>query len=80
MQYTLRGVPSQVNDVLRQKARQQAKSLNQIAIEALAVGAGVTEEKVHYHDLDDLAGTWKDDPKFDEAIQVQDQIDMTLWK
>ena len=32
-----------------------------------------------YHDLDELAGTWKEDPDFDKAIRIQDQVDPGLW-
>lgn len=31
-------------------------------------------------DLSDIAGTWVDDPGFDEAIAAQRQIDPELWK
>jgi hypothetical protein len=31
-------------------------------------------------DLSDLAGTWVDDPAFDQAIRDQDQVDPDLWK
>ncbi len=79
-QYTLRQIPSKVDETLRHKAQQQAKSLNQIAIEALTLGAGLADQKMLFHDLDKLAGSWKDDPKFDEALRAQDEIDLTLWK
>ena len=28
-----------------------------------------------YHDLDSLIGSWKDDPEFDAAIRVFEQVD-----
>jgi hypothetical protein len=31
-------------------------------------------------DLDDLIGTWVDDPEFDKAIEEQDQIDEEKWR
>jgi hypothetical protein len=31
-------------------------------------------------DLSDLAGTWVEDPAFDQAIRDQDVIDPDLWK
>ena len=31
-------------------------------------------------DLSDIAGTWVDDPGFDEAVAAQRQIDLDLWK
>jgi len=80
IQYTLRQIPSSVDHVLRNKARRASKSLNETAIEALARGAGVSGEPVHFHDLDELSGTWKEDPDFDKAIRAQDVIHPTLWK
>jgi len=37
-------------------------------------------EEPRYHDLDDLIGTWEEDPEFDRAIEAQRQIDEELWK
>ena len=31
-------------------------------------------------DLIDLAGTWREDPAFDQAIAEQDTIDPDLWR
>jgi hypothetical protein len=31
-------------------------------------------------DLSDIAGTWVEDPAFDEAIEAQRQIDPDMWK
>jgi hypothetical protein len=80
MQYTIRDIPKPVDAALRRKARREAKSLNTVAIEALKAGSGVAEEPVHYHDLDALAGSWKEDSAFDQAIADQDKVDERLWK
>ena len=80
IQYTLRDVPRQVDQALRTKARQSAKSLNTVALEALTAGAGLAEKPVIHHDLDHLPGTWVEDAAFDEAIRAQDAIDPDIWK
>jgi plasmid stability protein len=80
MQYTLRGIPDEIDAALRERARAAGKSLNEVAIEALAEGAGVTSAPRQRRNLDDIAGTWKPDKAFDEAIADQDQIDEDLWK
>ena len=80
MQYTLRGIPPIVDVALRERARAAGKSLNEVAIEALAEGAGVTGAPRKRRNLDDIAGTWKADKAFDEAIAAQDQIDEDMWK
>jgi plasmid stability protein len=80
MQYTIRNVPDRLDDALRRKAREQGKSLNEVAIEALARGAGLSESRQRHRDLGDIAGTWRKDPAFDDAIAAQDAIDEDLWK
>jgi hypothetical protein len=80
MQYTLRKVPREIDKALRKKAKDEGKSLNQVALEALARGAGVTAEPPKFHDLDFAIGTWVEDPEFDKAILDQDQIEPDMWK
>lgn len=80
MQYTLRDVPSPVDAELRRRARTEGKSLNAVAIEALIRGAGLSEAPVRMRDLSDIAGTWQEDPEFDQAISEQDRIDEQLWR
>ena len=80
IQYTLRKVPPQVDRTLRQRAREERRSLNDVALEALERGLGLTGKPVRYHDLDDLAGTWVKDAEFDRAVEEMDQIDPELWK
>jgi hypothetical protein len=80
MQYTIRNVPNTVNEALRRIARKRGKSLNEVAIEALARGAGVTGERDRQRDLNDIAGTWRKDPAFDRALAAQDTIDEEMWR
>lgn len=81
LQYTVRAVPEHVDKALRRKAAAENKSLNEILREALIKEAGIAEPSGRFYtDLDPLAGTWLDDPGFDEAIRVQDQIDASLWR
>jgi len=79
MQYTIRNIPDVVDAALRRAAQTQGKSLNDVAIEALARGAGVTGEILRQRDLSDIAGTWREDPAFDQAITSQDAIDKEIW-
>lgn len=80
MQYTLRNVPEIVDAALRRRAREQGKSLNEVAIETLALGAGVTGSRRRQRDLKDVAGTWRTDRAFDRALAAQDTVDEALWK
>jgi hypothetical protein len=80
MQYTIRDIPDHLDKALRQAARQQGKSLNEVAIETLARGAGITGEHAPQRDLADIVGTWRKDPAFDSALAAQDTIDKEMWR
>ena len=80
MQYTLRNIPEVLDALLRRFAREQGKSLNEVAIEALARGAGVGENRRRQRDLTGVAGSWRNDPAFDRALAAQDRIDPELWR
>ncbi len=85
MQYTIRNVPNTLDEALREAARARGKSLNDVALEALARGAGVTGEARRQRDLSDIAGTWRKDAAFDRARAAQDTIDLhffekEMWK
>ena len=74
MRYTVRNVPEPVDAALRRAARQQGKSLNAVAVEALTCGAGLAENRERQRDLSDVAATWRDDPEFDYALAAQDIV------
>jgi plasmid stability protein len=74
VQYTMRKVPAPVDHALRRRAADEGKSLNQLLREILAKEAGPDAVHVIHHDLDDLAGTWDDDPEFDRAIEEQGRV------
>lgn len=80
MQYTLRDVPPALDQELRRRARAQRKSLNRVAIEMLARGAGLADAPQRHRDLSDIVGTWKEDSEFDRALKEQHRIDRRLWR
>lgn len=80
MQFTIRNVPDTLDEALRRAARERGKSLNEVAIEALARGAGVVGEPGRQRDLSDIARTWRKDPAFDRALAAQDTIDEEIWR
>ncbi len=79
-QYTIRDVPTRVDEALKKWARREGKSLNQVTVEALTLAVGLGEEPPLHHDLDHLAGTWVADPQFDQVLLDQDRIDPDLWQ
>jgi hypothetical protein len=77
-QYTLRGVPADVDRALRRQAQAEGRSLNEVAIDALRRGAGVPEPAA-YDDLDALIGGWQEDATVEQAMARQDEVDPELW-
>ena len=78
-QYTLRAIPPAIDSALRRRAKQEAKSLNAVAIEALARGLELDAMCVAHTDLDALIGSWQEDPAFDRAIADFERVDEEAW-
>jgi hypothetical protein len=77
VQYTIRGVPPEVDRALRRKAIQRKLSLNQVIVEELRTATLGVRKRADFHDL---VGQWAPDPAFDEIIASQRQIDADKWK
>ena len=75
MQYTIRTVPAAIDRALRQRAREESKSLNLVAVEALARGLELAVKPAEYSDLDALIGSCKEDPAFDRAMAYFERVD-----
>ncbi len=81
MQYTLRKIPVDLDRALREEAKEQHKSLNQVAIETLQRAVGVAEEEpVKRRDLTDIVGSWAADPLIDAALEDQRRVDPESWE
>jgi hypothetical protein len=80
MQYTIRAVPASIDRALRRRARQEDKSLNAVAVEALARGLELDARPAEHTDLDALIGSWQEDPAFDRAIAGFERVDEEAWK
>lgn len=80
MQYTIRNVPNYLDAALRVSAREQGKSLNEVAIETLARGFGLGQAQVRRRDLSDIAGSWRKDTAFERALAAQDTVDEEMWR
>ena len=78
VQYTLRGIPADVDQALRKKAREKKVSLNRLLVDELIAASGASSGRT-YRSLNQL-GTWKEDPEFDGALADQRQIDWSLWR
>ena len=78
IQYTVRGIPREVDKVLRQRARQRGVSLNQLLVEELSAAGG--GQRRRHRSLKALGGRWQEDPEFDRILSEQRRIDADLWK
>ena len=79
-EFTIRSVPPEVDLALRIRAEREGKSLNAVVLEILADGIDLDGAAGEYHDLDDLVGSWKEDPEFDAALAKFEKIDDDDWK
>ena len=80
IQYTIRSVPMEVNEAVREYSVREGCSLNQAVLDALRKGSGSGDEKVVHHDLDFMAGTWISDEECDAALEQFNRIDEDMWK
>lgn len=81
MQYTLRNVPPEIDAALRRRARQEGRSLNETAIQALREATGMEGEAAEprRRDLADVVGSWIAEPAVDELLDEPRRVDPDLW-
>jgi hypothetical protein len=77
VQYTVRGVPREVDIALRRKAAKRKVSLNQVILEELSEAVTGSRQKA---DFSDLVGQWTPDAAFDAILAAGRQIDPDKWK
>jgi len=74
MTLTLPNLPPELGEALRKRAEAEGKTVDRVALEALAAGLHV-QSGVKQRDLSDIAGTWVDDPAFEESRRYHEKID-----
>ncbi|MGA2269994.1 MAG: hypothetical protein ABSH44_16105 [Bryobacteraceae bacterium] len=72
IRYTIRGVPREVDRVLRERATRRKQSLNQMVLDELTRAAIGGRRRADFYDV---AGGWTPDPAFDEILAAQRRID-----
>ncbi len=80
LQYTIRNIPPAIDRALRQNATRTRRSLNEVALEALAKSANVEGEMRKHRDLDQFFGSWIQDDAIEIALSEQRVVDRKLWK
>jgi len=85
-QITLRGIPVEIERMIKREAERRGLSLNKAFISLLEKATG-KKEKVHerkslHHDLDHLCGVWtkREAEEFIKNVEFQRTIDEDLWK
>jgi hypothetical protein len=77
IRYTIRGVPPEVDRVLRHEAARRKQSLNRVIVDALTTAAAGERRRAGFADL---VGRWTPDPAFDAILASPRQIDWEKWK
>ena len=81
---TVRGIDNALADKLKDIAKQEGKSVNQLIIDTLKKSCGLEKKKMFtqvYRDLDHLFGKWSNE-EFDRIqgkIEAERKIDPELW-
>ena len=85
-QITLRGIPVEIERMIKKEAERKGLSLNKAFISLVEKAMG-TKEKMQkrrsmHHDLDHLCGIWtkRDAEEFTKNVEFQRTIDEGLWK
>ena len=82
---TIRGIDSEVSSKLKQVAKHEKKSVNQLVLDMIKQNIGMQKRKKYtkkYDDLDQLFGIWTDEEfnKIQGIIESQRKIDRELWE
>ncbi len=79
--FNLRGIPSEVMDLLKREAKRLRTSVNALILIMVERGLGFARARPTFHDLDHLAGGWSDDDLkvFEKNTKFFEQIDEDLW-
>ncbi|MEA3548414.1 MAG: antitoxin [Thermodesulfobacteriota bacterium] len=82
---SIRGVDEKLSTILKAKAQNSNKSMNQYILDLLKKSVGLKKEKKYtqqYTDLDHLFGLWSDSDfrKIQGKIDKERVIDEGLWK
>jgi hypothetical protein len=85
-QITLRGIPVEIERMIKKEAERKGLSLNKAFISLVEKATGTKEKmqkrKSMHHDLDHLCGIWtkRDADEFTKNVEFQRTIDEGLWK
>lgn len=85
-QITLRGIPDEIERMIKKEAQRKGLSLNKAFVALLESAAGLkvkeNRKRTLYHELDHLSGIWakEEAESFERSLAFQREIDEDLWK
>jgi plasmid stability protein len=79
MQYTIRNIPPELDRAMKARAKKLGKSVNQVALEALAQSVG---QPLRRRNLRQMPGAWSrsEAAAFDRHLAASRLIDDEVWK
>ena len=80
MQYTVRGIPEEVDKAARECAKREGLSLNEVLLRALRTALGVEANPEAKRDLSDVAGQCSIDEETRAFFDEQRQVDPEVWE
>ena len=80
--FNLRGIPSDVMDILKKEAKRLRMSVNALALKMIEQSLGLSHAKFVHHDLDHLAGSWSSEEEkiFNKDTKSFEKIDKEMWQ
>ncbi len=85
-QITLRGIPGDIERMIKREAERKGLGLNKAFISLFEKATGTKERvqkrKFLHHDLDHLCGIWtkREAEEFTKNVEFQRMVDEDLWK
>ncbi|MEM9185822.1 MAG: hypothetical protein AAGB00_04925 [Planctomycetota bacterium] len=79
MQYTVRGVPEEVDKAARECAKREGLSLNEVLVRALRQSLGLEEKPTKKRDFASVFKGEPLEPEVLKALEEQRQIDWEMW-
>jgi hypothetical protein len=81
-QFTVRGVPQELDVKLRGLSRRNHVSLNRTVVSILEKAMGTTHRPVVHRDLSSVAGKWTDREacEFDGSLKLFESLDEQVWQ
>lgn len=85
-QITIRGIPYEIEKLIKDEAKRKRLSINKAFISLLERLTGLTtkekKEKTMHHNFDRFFGVWTKEEAitFDKSLKLQREIDEHLWK